>query len=226
MSGARVARGDQPFQTPGLVNFISEQDIQRFRGRTTGDIFQGTPGVISGMNCNGAAIDVNIRGLQGQNCVATTIDGSEQSTSSYRGYSGVDNRSYVDPDLISGVTITKGPNEGSSGAIGGTVAMETLNASDILRPGDTYGVRVKGGLSTNGTPPRIGSTKWLHDQPSFDFENRSGSAAVAVTQQNIDIVGAYVRRIAGKLLRRHQRSALHREFSRWDQGAIELPVRR
>jgi len=198
VSGSRVSRADQPFQTPGSVNYISEQDIQRFRGRTTGDIFQGTPGVISGMNRNGAAIDVNIRGLQGMNRVATTIDGSEQSTSSYRGYSGVDNRSYVDPDLIGGVTITKGPNEGSSGAIGGAVAMETLNASDILRPGDTYGVRVKGGMSTNGTPPQIGSTKWLHGPPStFDFDNWVGSAAVAVTKQNIDIVGAYVRRIAG-----------------------------
>jgi hemoglobin/transferrin/lactoferrin receptor protein len=111
VSGGRGRPEDRPFQTPGSVNYISEQDIQRFRGNTAGDMFQGTPGVISGMNRNGAAIDVNIRGLQGMNRVATTIDGSEQSTSSYRGYSGVDNRTYVDPDLISGVTITKGPSD-------------------------------------------------------------------------------------------------------------------
>lgn len=105
---------------------------------------------------------------------------------------------YVDPDLIGGATITKGPNDGSAGAIAGTVAMETLNVSDILRPGDTYGLRVRGNLSSNGTDPRIGSKTWLHGQPSvFDLENRSGSAAFALTQPNIDIVAAYVRRITG-----------------------------
>jgi hemoglobin/transferrin/lactoferrin receptor protein len=198
VSGGRVSSADAPFQAPGSVNYISQETIQRFPGNTAGDIFQGTPGVISGMNRNGAAIDVNIRGLQGQNRVATTIDGSEQSTSSYRGYSGVDNRSYVDPDLISGVTITKGPNGDSAGAIGGTVAMETLKVTDILKPGDTYGVRLKAGVSSNGTDPRIGATSWLHGQPSvFDIENKSGSAAFAVSQPNIDLVGAYVRRISG-----------------------------
>ena len=161
-------------------------------------MFQGTPGVISSMNRNGAAIDVNIRGLQGMNRVATSVDGSEQSTSSYRGYSGVDNRTYVDPDLIGGITITKGPKDGSAGAIGGTVAIETLNVADILKPGDIYGVRVKAGASTNGTDPRIGSMSWLHGPPSdFNFSNRSGSAAFAVTQPNVDIVAAYVRRVAG-----------------------------
>ena len=198
VSGGRASSVDAPFRTPGSVNYISEETIQRFPGHTAGDIFQGTPGVISGINRNGAAIDVNIRGLQGQNRVATTIDGSEQSTSSYRGYSGVDNRSYVDPDLISGVTITKGPNGGSAGAIGGTVAMETLKITDILKPGDTYGVRLKAGVSSNGTDPRIGATSWLHGPPSvFDTENKSGSAAFAVSQPNIDLVGAYVRRISG-----------------------------
>lgn len=198
VSGGRAARADAPFQTPGSVSYISGETIERFRGKTAGDMFQGTPGVISGMNRNGAAVDVNIRGLQGMNRVATSIDGSEQSTSSYRGYSGVDNRSYVDPDLISGITITKGPKDGSAGAIGGTVAIETLNVADILKPGDIYGVRVKVGASTNGTDPRIGSTSWLHGPPSdFNFSNRSGSAAFAVTQPNVDIVAAYVRRVAG-----------------------------
>lgn len=198
VSGGRGAAADAPFQTPGSVNHISGETIERFRGKTAGDMFQGTPGVISGMNRNGAAIDVNIRGLQGMNRIATSIDGSEQSTSSYRGYSGVDNRSYVDPDLIGGITITKGPKDGSAGAIGGTVAIETLNVADILKPGDIYGVRVKVGASTNGTDPRIGSTSWLHGPPSdFNFSNRSGSAAFAVTQPNVDIVAAYVRRVAG-----------------------------
>ncbi len=75
--------------------------------------------------------------------MATTIDGSQQSTSSYRGYAGVDNRTYVDPDLISGITVTKGPDGAVGGAIGGTIAMETLGVADILREGENWGVRVR-----------------------------------------------------------------------------------
>ncbi|WP_371348920.1 TonB-dependent receptor plug domain-containing protein [Ancylobacter sp. IITR112] len=126
VSGARAA-ADLPFETPGSTNFISGQELERFPGLTSGSIFQGTPGVISGSSNNGASIDPNIRGLQGMNRVATTIDGSQQSSSTYRGYAGVDNRTYVDPDLISGITVTKGPDGSVGGAIGGTIAMETLN---------------------------------------------------------------------------------------------------
>jgi hemoglobin/transferrin/lactoferrin receptor protein len=195
--GGGVAPADAPFSVPGSVSRISGETIERFRGQSAGDIFRGTPGVVSAMNRNGAAVDVNIRGLQGMNRVATTVDGSEQSTSSYRGYSGVDNRTYIDPDLISGVTIGKGPG-GSAGAIGGTVAIDTLNASDILRPGETHGVRVRASISSNGTEPRIGSKTWLPGpSPDGDFANKSGSAAFAVTGPNIDIVGAYVQRLAG-----------------------------
>ncbi len=44
-------------------------------GESTADIFKGTPGVLSGSNRNGASINPNIRGLQGMNRVATSIDG-------------------------------------------------------------------------------------------------------------------------------------------------------
>jgi hemoglobin/transferrin/lactoferrin receptor protein len=198
VSGGRGNPADLPYQTPGSVNYISEQDIQRFRGTSTGDMFVGTPGVIASSNRNGAAIDLNIRGMQGMNRVATTIDGSDQSTSTWRGYAGVDNRSYVDPDMVGGITVTKGPDGGSAGAIGGTVAIETLSVSDILKPGDTYGTRVKVSGNSNGVSPNIGATTWRHDEPSiFDIRNGSVSAAVAATQENADFVGAFVRRKSG-----------------------------
>lgn len=186
---------DRPFETPGTTNFISGQDLERFPGLTSGSMFQGTPGVISGSNTNGAAIDPNIRGLQGMNRVATTIDGSQQSTSSYRGYQGVDNRTYVDPDMIAGITVTKGPDGAVGGAIGGTIAMETLGVADILKPGDTYGVRFKAGLNSNGVAPVLDQTDPSRGQS--DAGNGNISAALAVTQQNIDLVAAFVRRTSG-----------------------------
>jgi len=195
VSGGGTAVGDVPYQTPGSVNAISAEQMARFPGKTAGDIFKGTPGVISGMNPNGAAVDVNIRGLQGMNRVAVTIDGAQQSTSTYRGYAGVDNRSYVDPDLISGVTITKGPDGGAAGAIGGTVAMETLKVDDILKAGDSYGVRIKGSLSSNSIEPQIGSSVLRTDDGLFGA--KSGSIAFASSGENVDVVAAYVRRKSG-----------------------------
>lgn len=187
---------NRPFETPGTSNYISSAELERLPPQTAGAIFQGTPGVISGATNNGASIDPNIRGLQGMNRVATTIDGSQQSTSSYRGYAGVDNRTYVDPDLISGISIAKGPDGAVGGAIGGTIAMETLGVADILREGENWGVRVRGGGSSNSVDPVIGATEAVHGGGS-SAQLTNGSFAVAAREETVDFVGAFVRRKTG-----------------------------
>lgn len=115
---------DRPYRTAGASSHISAETIDRFRGTSTADIFKSTPGVISASARNGTALDVNIRGLQGQNRVKVAIDGTQQSTSTWRGYQGVDDRTYIDPDLIGGIDITKGPGTGAeaAGVIGGVVS--------------------------------------------------------------------------------------------------------
>lgn len=209
VSGARSAAADEPYRTPGTSAFISGETIQRFRGTSSGEIFDSTPGVIAGSSRNGAAMDVNIRGMQGMNRVATAIDGAEQSTSTYRGYYGVDNRVYVDPDLLSGVAINKGPGGGTAGptAIGGSVYMETLNASHILRPGRSYGVQLKGSLGTNALDPLNGllssTSRVLPGQTTGRTDGggiggtRSVSLAAAYQQENFELVGAIARRQSG-----------------------------
>lgn len=195
VSGARAA-ADKPFETAGSTNYISAEEIERFPPQTAGALFQGTPGVISGGGNNGASIDPNIRGLQGQNRVATTIDGAQQSTSSYRGYAGVDSRTYVDPDLISGITVTKGPDGAVAGAIGGTIAMQTLDVEDILQAGERWGVRVRGGLATNSVAPVIGETAAVFGGGD-GAAITNGSFALAVREENVDVIGAVVRRKTG-----------------------------
>ncbi|WP_217539480.1 STN domain-containing protein, partial [Stenotrophomonas sp. GbtcB23] len=95
---------DEPYQTAGSTSYISSEQIERFRGSTAGDIFKNTPGVISANNHNGGSVNVNIRGLQGQNRVRVAIDGTQQTTTTWRGYAGVDGKAYIDPALIGGVT--------------------------------------------------------------------------------------------------------------------------
>ncbi|MDC7787648.1 TonB-dependent receptor [Rhodoplanes sp. TEM] len=200
VSGTIGSRADKPWDTAGAVNYISGEDLQRFPGTSAGDMFRGVPGVISASSRNGAFVDPNIRGLQGMNRVATTIDGSEQSTSTWRGYSGVISRTYVDPDLISNVLITKGPGgeAGGGGAIGGVISMETLQADDILKPGDKQGVRVKTTIGTNAVTPVEGLSTARTDEPSiFALKNGSASVAAASRDETHELVAAVAKRKTG-----------------------------
>ncbi|QUS39441.1 TonB-dependent heme/hemoglobin receptor family protein [Tardiphaga alba] len=216
VSGARVSSSDAPYQTPAPVTHISEQSIERFRGSSPADMFRGTPGVMSGESRNGAgSIDVNIRGMQGFGRVATTVDGAENATSVYQGYQGVSNRTFVDPDLLAGIDIQKGSDAASRG-IAGSVAMRTLSADDIIKPGNNWGVRVKGGFGTNsatlvpgavagynmqnifGGQPIVTASPTGLDRPGFlEPTNGSGSAVVAVREEGYDLLAAYAYRKRG-----------------------------
>lgn len=215
--GAGVNPVDAPYQTAAPTAFISEENIDRFRGSSPADIFRGTPGVMSGEARNGAgAIDVNIRGMQGMGRVAVTVDGASNAATVYQGYQGISNRTFVDPDFLGGVDITKGSDAASNG-IAGTVAMRTLNAADIVKEGRTFGLRVKGGFGTNtSSPPPAGTTAgyawpggtWAPpvataksngmDRPSF-FDPTSGSGSIvgAMQEENVDFVAGYAYRRQG-----------------------------
>ncbi|WP_201402367.1 TonB-dependent receptor [Kaistia sp. 32K] len=215
--GGGIRSAEQVFETPAAVSYISQQTIERFRGSSPGDIFRGTPGVMSAESRNGAAIDINIRGMQGMGRVPVTIDGAMNSTTAYQGYQGVSNRSYVDPDLIGGIDISKGPASGPFGGIGGSVAMRTIDANDIIKDGKNIGLRIKGGVGTNtssvpdrgtlggmifflpniGLPPRPGDAAGLDKPGLLEATRGYGSAAAAARGDNYEVVAAYARRENG-----------------------------
>lgn len=192
---------DTPYETAGSTSYISSEQIQRFRGSSAGDIFKNTPGVISANNHNGGAVNVNIRGLQGQNRVRVAIDGTQQTTTTWRGYAGVDDRTYIDPDLIGGVSISKGPSGGAAGAgvNGGVVGIRTLNAKDIVEDGKEYGGRIKIGAQDNTTSDYTinAMTQQTDSADFFDFTNGNGSVALATVQDNFNLVIAAARRYRG-----------------------------
>src|SRR5690606_31124259 len=121
------------YTDPASPVYITAEQLDRYGRLSPSDMLRGQPGVQVGDSRNGGGVDVNIRGLQGQSRVAVTVDGSQQSLNVYRGYAGTQQRSYFDPDLISDVTITKGPglSPSAAGAIAGTVNMTTLRPEDI-----------------------------------------------------------------------------------------------
>lgn len=200
-------RNDQEgvYSKAGSSVEISGEELARYGSISAGDALRGQPGVQVGDSRNGGALDVNIRGIQGQSRVAVTIDGSQQALDVYRGYAGTQQRSYFDPELISDITVQKGPGTSATGGIGGSVAMTTLQAGDILQPGKTFGIRLKGELWNNGlTPPARGpGNAAVRAMPRKDRGNlldsdaKAGSIAMAWSNGRIELVGAYARREQG-----------------------------
>lgn len=151
---------DKTYRESASVNIITQENIERFRGTSVGDIFQGTPGVLISENRNSGGLDINIRGMQGQGRVPVLIDGSRQETTVYRGYSGVSSRSYIDPDLIGNLQIIKGPAmvAQGTGATGGLVSVNTLSISDIVKPGELSGMRFRAsGIGNTSSAPTAGT---------------------------------------------------------------------
>ncbi|EKY04772.1 TonB-dependent receptor [Neisseria sp. oral taxon 020 str. F0370] len=143
--------------TREVVNlYKGKEEVETFKGNTVSDLFSGMVGVYSGDARNSGAIDPNIRGVQGQGRIPVTVDGTEQAITVWRGYAGANNRNYVDPNIISSVYVEKGPsfNRGIKSGIGGSVAMKTIDADDIVPEGQKYGLEVKIETSNNSIRQR------------------------------------------------------------------------
>ena len=121
---------------------------------------------------------VNIRGLQEQGRVNVMIDGARQNFQQ-AGHDAV-SFVYVDPELIGGVVVEKGPTStvGGAGVIGGVVSLRTLEADDILLPGRNYGIRSRVTTGTN----QYGYTT---------------SEAVAARNEKVEFVAAVSRKETG-----------------------------
>ncbi|WP_283107511.1 TonB-dependent receptor [Pseudomonas entomophila] len=194
------------YRAPHSTVHLSREDLDRFGTVSVGDMLKGVAGVQVGDSRNGGALDVNIRGIQGQSRVAVRVDGSEQALDVYRGYGGTQQRSYIDPDLLSSVTVNKGPST-RSGAIGGSVEMKTLGVDDILVDGKDVGLRLTGNLWNNGVDPDHRNSHSRDEDLSavprdkrnglFGSKAESGSAAFAYSNARLDLVAAYAHRNQG-----------------------------
>ncbi|TFF38369.1 TonB-dependent receptor [Pseudomonas sp. RIT623] len=212
------------YRAPRSTVHLTRADLDRFATVSVGDMLKGVAGVQVGDSRNGGALDVNIRGIQGQSRVAVRVDGSEQAVDVYRGYGGTQQRSYIDPDLLSSVTVNKGPST-RSGAIGGSVEMKTLGVDDILVDGNSVGVRLTGNLWNNGVEPahrsRHSKDEDLSTVPRdsraglFGSQAGSGSAAFAYSNERFDLVAAYAQRNQGNYFSGKKGQERYRLYDRW-----------
>lgn len=176
-------RAERESGLPGAVstNGISREQLDRFPPTSTSDIFRDVPGVIALNARNGASFDLNIRGMQGDR-VKVLVDGTQSSSNTSKSYGGEGSHNYVDPDLVGGIVIEKGPNSGPYGAGtgGGVVHLSTLTADDLLTD-KPWAVRLRGGWANNGSDGKgfmdyTGANALSYKTPG---DNWSGSLASA-----------------------------------------------
>ncbi|OEY96151.1 outer membrane receptor protein [Acinetobacter qingfengensis] len=143
--------------------YVGKEYIERFKGTNPADLVQGMVGVYSGDARNSGALDPSVRGIQGVGRVPLTIDGTEQSIAVWRGYNGVNNRNYIDPNLIGGIEVIKGPSleANATTSVGGGVLVKTLEAGDIVKPGKQYGAEIKIEGSSNAISPNLPTLQYV-----------------------------------------------------------------
>lgn len=154
----RDERGyDEVYDADVSTVYAGKEQIERYKGAAPADVFKGMLNVYSGDARNSGALDPNIRGIQGPGRVPLTIDGTEQALTVWRGYNGANNRNYIDPNLIGGIQVIKGPNltRNVSSSIGGAVVVTTLDVNDVVKQGERFGGELKLESSDNAIDPRV-----------------------------------------------------------------------
>lgn len=133
---------EQVYRTPAGVAVVTREQIERLPPRNASDLLHETTGVFTSSGRGDPGLSINIRGMQDFGRVNVMIDGARQNyQASGHGSNG---QVYLDPALVGGVEIAKGPvsTVGGAGMIAGLVNFRTLDVGDILEDGQQRGGRI------------------------------------------------------------------------------------
>lgn len=184
-AGGAASGADEIFAAPRAVSVVTREEIDRTPARHAADLIAEVPGVTSAVNRLNPGLSVNIRGMQDFGRVNMMIDGMRQNFVQ-NGHQQRNGQMYIDPELITGVTIERGPRNSvhGMGAIAGSVDFRTLNPDDLLDGADDkIGARLRGSTGLGGEGNGV---------------NFLGSAAVAGRlADNFELIAAYSRRDIG-----------------------------
>ncbi|CAM3343488.1 TonB-dependent receptor domain-containing protein [Paracoccus nototheniae] len=157
---------------PQSVTVVDQAALDDLAPGSIGDVLAQVPGV---SNTGGAGFfgqGFNIRGFGSSGTAASEagivqlIDGERKYFESYRQGS-----LFVEPDFLKRVEVLRGPGSSTlygAGALGGVIAMETIDAGDLIAEGRTSGGRVRLGYASN-PDTGFGSVAWGW-RPTEGFE--------------------------------------------------------
>lgn len=138
--------GRDLLDTPSAVTVIDGAEMDRLQPSAHGGLMGDTPGVVI-QGGRGVAQEPNIRGFQDEQ-VVVRVDGARQNFDlQHRG------RFFVDLIMLKQVEVLRGGASTmfGSGALGGVISLDTKDASDILKPGETWGSEVNVGFHGQGS---------------------------------------------------------------------------
>lgn len=129
------------------------------------DVLQNEVGVGVGGGGNAIAQKIYVRGIE-DTLLTLTLDGVPQGGNMYH-HQG---RVMIDPSVLKRIELDKGGTVASvgPGGLAGSVRMTTKDARDLLRPGQTLGGMLSGGLFSN-QGDRLGGAIYGELGQSLDF---------------------------------------------------------
>lgn len=140
MTVAATGNARSSFEAPMMVTVIEGNSPESQTATSAADMLRRVPGLTVNGTGRSNGQDVSMRGY-GKNGVLTLVDGIRQGTDT--GHIGA---TFLDPALVKRIEVVKGPAAMlyGSGALGGVIAYETVDAADLLLPGHDTGYRVYG----------------------------------------------------------------------------------
>ncbi|WP_293810258.1 TonB-dependent hemoglobin/transferrin/lactoferrin family receptor [uncultured Bosea sp.] len=151
--------------------------------------------VEAGITFNRQTNSLNIRGLDGAR-VLTTIDGIRQPFTTDTRVNGRGIGAAFDFDSLSTLDLLRGGSGGStlgSGALGGALAVRTLDPEDLIRNGRNYGVLTKTGYDSTdrawfgsaAVAAKMGNTSVLFQggfRDGHEIDNKGNYKAIGATR--------------------------------------------
>ncbi|MBU2929863.1 TonB-dependent receptor [Winogradskyella psychrotolerans] len=143
-----------------IIESITSEDIGSFSDNNTADALERVAGVQIERNVDGTTGDrISVQGL-GPEFVEVTINGRSPLSAGTDGYSDLRqfNLDVLPTEIISGATISKTGDAGSTGGIGGNVNFTTIKPLDMrYKGGKKYFGVVSSRTTANGQKPELGS---------------------------------------------------------------------
>ncbi|MEM9576548.1 MAG: TonB-dependent hemoglobin/transferrin/lactoferrin family receptor [Pseudomonadota bacterium] len=132
--------------TPVSGSVRTREQLETRQANDFEDLIGDIPGVSIDGGPRGISQEPNIRGFRDEQIVLRFDGGRFNFGQAHRG------RFFIDPDLVQRVEVVRGGGSTlfGSGALGGVLSFETVDAADLLDPGDTFGGQVRLGYASNG----------------------------------------------------------------------------
>lgn len=140
--------GEKSAQNMIGKSILNQNNINTLQANNVASLLENLPGTGMSGSPRPGGQTINIWGMGGSEDVPITVDGALKTFDKYRQGSV-----FIDPELIKQLTVEKGPHDAKvgNGGFGGSVKLDTKNASDFLSDDQLIGGLLKYGRHSNDT---------------------------------------------------------------------------